>query len=92
MKNSILRKVTAVLSAVSIFAIGTLSIAAASWIDPLTDIRSPLAAKEVPVTITDVARSFGNVCFDLQNQYPTSLYQVYADGRKHYAICVAKVQ
>lgn len=89
MKNSVLRKVTAVLSAVSIFAIGTLSIAAASWIDPLTDIRSPLTAKEVPVTITDVARSFGNVCFDLQNQYPTSLYQVYADGRKHYAICVA---
>ena len=89
MKNKLLKKITAALSAVSIFAIGTLSIAAASWIDPVTDIRSPLSAKEVPVTITDVARSFGNVCFDLQNQYPTSLYQVYADGRKHYAICVA---
>ena len=88
MKN-FYKRIIAGISAISILAVSALSVWGAAWIDPQTDIRSPLSASEVSVNVTDVATCFGGVCYDLQSVYPTSLYELKANGVKRYALCVA---
>ena len=62
---------------------------AAGWITVENDLRSPLKAERADINITNVSKRISNVCYDLQCEYPTSLYQVTANGVRHDALCVA---
>ena len=70
-------------------SMNAIQIFAASWISPDKDIRSPLEVEDIDVDITNVTKKVSNVCYDLQSENPTSLYQLKADGTTHEAMCVA---
>jgi len=87
--NDIRNKLCSLILAVAVFVTCTLTVVAADWLSVKEDLRSPLEATKMKVDVTDVDRKVSNLCYDLQSEYPTSLYKLKADGRSHDAICVA---
>jgi len=87
--NKYRNRICSLILAISVFVTCTLTVVAADWLSVKDDLRAPLEAKKMKVEVTDVDRKVSNLCYDLQSEYPTSLYKLKADGRSHDAICVA---
>ena len=87
--KKMVKRIVASVSALSILLTYVLTVIAAAWIDPETDIRSPITVKQVPVNISDVTMSIDCVCYDLQGSFPTSAYTLNVNGVNHNAMCVA---
>ncbi len=83
------RRIVALLAVICILITQLSASLAAGWISVEKNLRSPLGAEQVDVNIRNVGKRISNVCYDLQCEYPTSLYQLTANGVRHDALCVA---
>ena len=77
------RRIVALLAVICILITQLSASLAAGWISVEKNLRSPLGAEQVDVNIRNVGKRISNVCYDLQCEYPTSLYQLTANGVRH---------
>jgi len=89
MMRAKIRRTVALLAVICILITQLSASLAAGWISVEKNLRSPLEAEQVDVDIKSVGKRISNVCYDLQCEYPTSLYQLTANGVRHDALCVA---